>query len=210
MVAERTADVPGAGAFPYEAHEMEMVFLADIIGTDCPAPLGNGQADIERTPGYLAAADKLGRAPHMLYRQRPPAGRAAAKIEFLCRPIPDVIPDHLLVCLELVECCCSMLRDSSMTSSRVRLPSFICCICDSIVWVMSGLCDRIGVVLERLGHDPAYEGRAQRVTFHVLTGNQFCNHFVPVLFVPSPSSSILWISLLACTGPGASSPFHRG
>src|SRR5208283_1482763 len=104
MVAERAADVPGAGAFPYQAHEMEVVLLADIISADRPAPLGDRKPDVERALRVPGTADKLGRAPHMLDRQRPPAGGAAAKIEFFCRPVPDVIPDYLLVCLKLVEC----------------------------------------------------------------------------------------------------------
>ena len=51
---------------------MEVVLFADVIGTDCPAPLGDGKADVERAFRIPGAADKLGGTPQVLDCKRPP------------------------------------------------------------------------------------------------------------------------------------------
>ena len=179
VVAERTADIPGAGAFSHEPHEVEVVLLTDVIGAYCPAPLGDGKTYVERAFRITGASDELCRTPQVLDRKRTSADRATAQIELLGGAVTDVVSDHLLVCFQLVECRMQHAAGffNDIVPGAFALLNLLHVRLDRLRHV--GFCDRISVVFERFGHDPAHKGRAQRVSFHVLAGDQFCDDLVP-------------------------------
>src|SRR5512136_709742 len=103
MVAERAADVPRAGPFPDETDKIELVFPADVVGSDRKAPLGHGKANVETAVRVARTTDELGIAPQVLDGEHAAADRALPEVHLLGCAVADIVTDHLLVCLELVE-----------------------------------------------------------------------------------------------------------
>src|SRR5208282_3674452 len=181
-MAQRTTDIPGTGTFPYKTHKMEVMLLADIISTNCPAPLGYRKTDIEGTFRIPGTADELGGSPHMLDRQGTAAGRTMAEIELLCSPIPDIITDYLLVSLKLIKC--GMQHGPRFGDDIIAGASTLFNLLHMRFYRLGhiGFCDRVGIMLECFCHDPPYKSRAQGVSFNVFAGDQFCDYFVPGAF----------------------------
>ena len=179
MVAERAADVPRAGTFPDKADKIEVVLLADVIGPDRKTPLGHGKADVETAVRVARTADELGIAPQVLDGKHAAADRAFPEVHLLCGPVADIVADHLLVCLELVEGFMQHLAGlpDHVFPGPLALLDLLHVRFDRLGHVRPG--DGVGVLFERFGDHSSHEGRAEGIAFHVLAGDEFCDHFVP-------------------------------
>ena len=186
------------------------MLVTDLVRADRKAPLGHGQADVEAAFGIPGAAYELGVAPEVLDRKHPAADRAFAEVHLLGGPVPDIVADHLLVCLELVE---GMVEHLPGLLDHV-LPGPLALLDQLHVRLERlghpGFGNRIGMLFERFGNYPPDKGRAERCAFHVLPRDQLGNHFVPGALrakaEPLPSAGSVWTG---CSGQAAGSPSLR-
>ena len=158
MVAERAADIPRAGTFPDKPDKVEVVLVADLVGPDRKAPLGHGKADIETAVRVVRTADELGVAPHVLDGEHAAADRAFPEVHLLGSAVPDIVADHLLVCLELVECLVEHLAGllDHVLPGPLALLDLLHVRFDGLGHVRLG--HGIGMLFERFGDHPARQG----------------------------------------------------
>jgi len=127
----------------------------------------------------MRAADELGMVPDMVDAQVVPADGAWPEPQLLCGLLPDLLPDLLLVRLELVE---------DLVQHTPGLPDNIAALPGPLLYLLHVAfeClghlrpgDRVGMVLEALYHRPPDESGSQGVPLDVFPRYELLDNLVP-------------------------------